>query len=205
MCMVPESEELLSLLPRGYLVDPLEQWEKGPQNKLGSSFTWESYWKCSRTLICMWTRPSRCMLKPQNAKSSKNSMIGFSTLVFPSPETLRFSELWSSIGWLKLSLRYQWKMIRLIKFIFLIYAHTYIVYAHWLDQEPEQVVQECLQSLKYFVLAFQTIGSHLAWWVGDGTQVKIGEDAIMGCNNNIFLAENIVLKCIKLAFTILVK
>jgi hypothetical protein len=42
-------------------------------------------------------------------------------------------------------------------------------------------------------LAFPVIGKYLAWRVGNGAQVRIGIDAIMGCGQEVFLAENMVL------------
>jgi hypothetical protein len=41
-------------------------------------------------------------------------------------------------------------------------------------------------------LAFPVIGSYLAWRVGDGSQVRVGVDAIMGCGRDIFLPDEII-------------
>jgi hypothetical protein len=41
-------------------------------------------------------------------------------------------------------------------------------------------------------LAFPVIGSYLAWRVGNGSQVRVGEDAIMGCGRDIFLPDEII-------------
>lgn len=41
-------------------------------------------------------------------------------------------------------------------------------------------------------LAFPMIGNFPAWRVGNGTQVKIGTDAIVGCMEGVFLPEGLV-------------
>lgn len=41
-------------------------------------------------------------------------------------------------------------------------------------------------------LAFPITGSHLAWKVGNGTQVRVGADAIVGCGNVIFLLAAVI-------------
>jgi len=41
-------------------------------------------------------------------------------------------------------------------------------------------------------LAFPFIGSYLAWRVGHGSQVRVGEDAIMGLVRDIFLPDEII-------------
>jgi hypothetical protein len=41
--------------------------------------------------------------------------------------------------------------------------------------------------------AFLVIGKYMAWKVGNGAQVRIGSDAIIGCGEDIFLPATIVL------------
>ena len=47
---------------------------------------------------------------------------------------------------------------------------------------------------KDLVIDFLVIQKHLAWRVGTSTRVKVGLDAIMICNTNIFLHEEVTLK-----------
>jgi len=42
-------------------------------------------------------------------------------------------------------------------------------------------------------LDFPILGAFLPWKVGDGLEVRVGKDAIMGCNLDIFLREVIFL------------
>jgi hypothetical protein len=41
-------------------------------------------------------------------------------------------------------------------------------------------------------ISFLVIGPHLSWHVGVGTLVRIDIDAIMGCNRDIILLEELV-------------
>jgi hypothetical protein len=41
-------------------------------------------------------------------------------------------------------------------------------------------------------LGFLVIGSYLAWRVGDRSQVRVGENKIMGCGRYIFLLDEII-------------
>jgi hypothetical protein len=59
-------------------------------------------------------------------------------------------------------------------------------------RKEHKSIQNVSNQWKALSLAFLVIGSYLAWHVGDGTQVRIKVDAIMGCNRNVFLPRALV-------------
>lgn len=52
---------------------------------------------------------------------------------------------------------------------------------HLLDEMSKEACKDASNQWKALVLAFLDNGNHLAWMVGDGSQVKLGVNAIMGC------------------------
>ena len=51
------------------------------------------------------------------------------------------------------------------------------------------------------MLCFPIVGSCLVWNVGNGSQVKIGRDGIMGCKNLVHLSKDLI-QCIHLQNTL---
>ena len=46
---------------------------------------------------------------------------------------------------------------------------------------------------KALTLSFLAIDNYLAWRIGNGSHVKVEEDAILGCGPQIFLPKHVVL------------
>jgi hypothetical protein len=61
----------------------------------------------------------------------------------------------------------------------------------WIRSE-RKILQNVSNQWKALVLAFPVIGDFLAWKVGIGTQVRVGVDAIMGCDKRVFLSEALI-------------
>jgi hypothetical protein len=50
------------------------------------------------------------------------------------------------------------------------------------------------------ILAFLIIDKYLAWKVGSVSQVRVGQDSISGCGENIFLSKDMVIQLQELGF-----
>jgi len=61
----------------------------------------------------------------------------------------------------------------------------------WIRTEHKSI-QNVSNNEKAMTQVFPMIGQHLAWLVGNGSQVRVGSDAITGCRHNIFLPATLV-------------
>jgi len=56
-----------------------------------------------------------------------------------------------------------------------------------------KIIQNVSNHWKSMALSFLVIGMYLAWRVGNEAHVRIGTNTIMGCGEEVFLVENLVL------------
>jgi hypothetical protein len=76
----------------------------------------------------------------------------------------------------------------------MILVHKYIApgtLLNWIGKERKSRVN-VFNQWKEMTLASLDIGSYLVWRVRDGSQVRVGGDAIMGCGRDIFLLDEII-------------
>jgi hypothetical protein len=81
--------------------------------------------------------------------------------------------------WLVLTKKILWSGILVQKYI----APGSII--DWIRRENKSI-HNVSNQWKTLSLSFLVIGSYLAWRVGDGSLVRIGVDAIMGCSRGHF-------------------
>jgi hypothetical protein len=65
-----------------------------------------------------------------------------------------------------------------------IYSSRFI---HGLDKNPSKSIQNVINKWKELILAFFVIGNNLSGRVGNGTQVRLSVDFIIGCKNTVLL------------------
>jgi hypothetical protein len=78
-----------------------------------------------------------------------------------------------------------WKRIIIQKYIA---PGTLINWIRW----DRKNIHNVSNQWKALTLDFLVVGTYLTWKVGNGSQVRVGADAIMGCGNGIFLLANII-------------
>ena len=61
----------------------------------------------------------------------------------------------------------------------------------WIREEPKRVLNDS-KYWEVLTVAFPLVGAFLVWNVGNGSGIRIGKDAIMGCGQMILFPNALV-------------